>query len=289
MIAHVARKGEDKGRVVLRLCPTCQPSTIAIEAAVRVAQAFQSEIESLFVEEQQLLELSRFPFAREISLTGRTSRALSLEAMENEMRDMAAALSRRVAAIARAADVPFRARRERGEAIRVLAKACAESGPWNVVALGEPLSAAQTTTIAELFDTIADTTAIVVAGPRAARAVGPVVAAVEDLEHLPAMLRAAERLASTSDGIIKLLLVAESQAHAQWMEDQARLMIGAQGDIKVAATQTARGEPQVIAEALRRLHGGFVIAMFGGLVVPREGNLKALVSALEGPLFLVRP
>ena len=54
MIAHVAQAGEDRGRVVLHL-QSGHPSAIALEAAVRIARAFQSEIESLFVEDEQLL------------------------------------------------------------------------------------------------------------------------------------------------------------------------------------------------------------------------------------------
>ena len=50
----------------------------------------------------------------------------------------------------------------------------------------------------------------------------------------------------------------------------------------------ARGEAAVVAEALRRLGGGFVICRFGGLVVPDEGDLRPLASVLECPLFLVR-
>ena len=50
MIAHVAEAGEDRGRVVLRLGSSGRLSDIALEAAMRVAQAFQSEIESVFVE-----------------------------------------------------------------------------------------------------------------------------------------------------------------------------------------------------------------------------------------------
>jgi hypothetical protein len=273
----------------LRLCPTCQPSRVAIEAAVRVAQAFQSEIESLFIEEQQLIELARFPFAREISLTGRSRRALSPESIESEMRGMAASLARHIAAIARAADVPFRARSERGEAVGVLAKACAENGPWNVVALGEPLSTTQAASLAELFDAITDTTAIVVAGPKAQRSNGPVVATIEDLEHLPGMLRAAERLAAISGEAVRLLLVAESEEDARWMESQVRLMIGSHGEVKVDTIAIARAEPEVVAEALRRMRAGFVVALFGGLVVPREGSLRSLANSLEGPLFLVRP
>ena len=58
MIAHVAQTGEDRGRVVLQL-RSGRPSAIALQAAVRVAQAFNSEIESLFVQDQQLLDLAQ--------------------------------------------------------------------------------------------------------------------------------------------------------------------------------------------------------------------------------------
>ena len=55
MIAHVAQAGEDRGRVVLHL-RSANPSAIALEAAVRIARAFQSEIESLFVQDEQLMD-----------------------------------------------------------------------------------------------------------------------------------------------------------------------------------------------------------------------------------------
>ena len=69
MIAHVAQTGEDRGRVVLQL-GSAHPSTVALEAAVRVARAFQSEIESLFVEDEQLFDCAAYSFVREVSLRG---------------------------------------------------------------------------------------------------------------------------------------------------------------------------------------------------------------------------
>ena len=52
-----------------------RPSTVALEAALRVARAFGSEIESLFVEDEQLFDCAAYGFAREVSLSGRQSRA----------------------------------------------------------------------------------------------------------------------------------------------------------------------------------------------------------------------
>ena len=62
----------------------------------------------------------------------------------------------------------------------------------------------------------------------------------------------------------------------------------AREDVRIETAAVARGEAAVVAEALRRLGGGFVICQFGGLVVPDAGDLRPLASVLECPLFLVR-
>ena len=94
MIMHVAEAGEQRGRVVLHIT-SGHPNKVAIEAAVRIAQAFHSEIESLFVEDMQLYDMASYPFAREISLRG-TNRALSREDIERDLRLTGKALCRRV-------------------------------------------------------------------------------------------------------------------------------------------------------------------------------------------------
>jgi hypothetical protein len=288
MIAHVASAGEDRGRVVLRLSPSAHPSEIAMEAAVRVAQAFQSEIESLFVEESQLLDLARYPFAREISLCGRHSRPLSAESVAQDMRVVASALMRRVEAIARRAEVPVRGRSVRGESVHVLATACAECGPWNVVALAEPFTPYHSPALREMFDAVHGTTGIVIVGPKARRTQGPVIAAIEDVERLPGMLHAAERLAGVLGSGIQVLILGDSVERAELMDAQARLALAAQPDVRISTVALHRGAPAAAAEILRRMAGGFVIAQFGGLVVPEDDDLKPLAASLECPLFLVR-
>ena len=136
MIVHVAAAGESRGRVVLQVgCG--EPSGLALEAAVRVAQAFNSEIETLFVESQQLLQMASYPFAKEISLTGRSSRPISSADIEQDLRYVSQAVQRKLDAMARAAEVPVRWRVMRAEPAEAVAQACAECGPWNVVALGQ--------------------------------------------------------------------------------------------------------------------------------------------------------
>jgi hypothetical protein len=69
MIAHVAQSGEDRGRVVIQI-RSRHPSAVAMQAAVQIARAFGSDLESLFVEDEQLFDCAAYGFVREISLSG---------------------------------------------------------------------------------------------------------------------------------------------------------------------------------------------------------------------------
>ena len=288
MIAHVAEAGEDRGRVVLRLGSSGCISEIALEAAMRVAQAFQSEIESVFVEDRQLFDMARFPFAREISLSGQRTRALSQGEIEHDIQMQAAALQRKVLAIARSCEVPARTRIVRDEPVRALAIACAESGPWNVVTLAEPFTERDATELSELFDAVAGTTGFVVAGPKARHTKGDVVAVVEDVERVPPMLRAAERIAATTGGAARLLLIDDNAERLEWMEGQVRLALGQRTAINLETVNMSRRSMGSVAEMLRRSRAGFVIARFRGRFVSGDGGLAHLAAMLEGPLFLVR-
>ena len=287
MIAHVAETGENRGRVVLQL-GSAHPSVIALEAAVRIAQAFQSEIESVFVEDQQLFDCAAYGFVREVSLTGRRSRAVSAAGMTQDLRLAAQGARRQLEALARLAEVPLRSRVVRDEPLRALAIACAESGPWNVVALAEPFAGGNNGLLRQLLVEVSGTTGLVMVGPKARRVTGPAVIAVEDADRLPSLLRAAERLTALDGAHIVLLLMAPDEEGLDRMDGQVRLVVEAREDVRIETAAAARGDAAVAAEALRRQRAGFIICQFGGIVVPDEGNLRPLASVLECPLLLVR-
>ena len=287
MIAHVAEAGEARGRVVLRFCSRA-PNDAAIKAAFRIAQAFQSEIESLYVEDAQLLELARFPFATEISLTGRSRRPLSQHAVHRSFQAVFRAARRRVEAAAREAEVPLMQSFVRDEPVQALAAACAQRGPWNVIALAEAIGPSSCVAIRELFDSVSDTTGVILAGPNSRRSSGPVIVVVEDLERFPGMLRAAERLAALNEEPIVVLIVGDGEDQLYQMDGEIRLILADRQDVTVVPAMLTRGEPAVVAEAIRRLKGGFLIAHFGSTTVPDAGGLGPLIAALECPLFLVR-
>jgi hypothetical protein len=287
MIAHVAQSGEDRGRVVIQI-RSRHPSALAMQAAVQIARAFGSDLESLFVEDEQLFDCAAYGFVREVSLSGRESRVLSLDTVIRDLHLAAQGTRRELEALTRKAQVPLRCRVVRDEPLRALTIACAEVGPWNVVALGEPFAAGTSAMLKQMLAEVSGTTGIVTVGPRAQRVSGPVIVAVEETAELPDMLRTAERVAAVDEAQVILLLVAGSQDELEQMDGEARLVVEDREGVRIEWGAVARGATAAIAETLRRLRGGMVICRFGGLVVPDEGDLSPLAAALECPLFLVR-
>lgn len=287
MIAHVAQSGEDRGRVLIQI-RSRHPSAIAMQAAVRIARAFGSDLESLFVEDTQLFDCAAYGFVREVSLSGRQTRALSLDTMMRDLHLAAQGTRRQLEALARKAEVPLRCRVVRDEPLRALTIACAEVGPWNVVALGEPFEAGHSGMLKQMLAEVSGTTGIVTVGPRAQRVFGPVIVAVEESAELPDMLRTAERVAGVDSAEVVLLLVAAGEDELERMEGEARLVVEDRPGIRIERAPVRRGADAAMAETLRKLKGGMVICQFGGLVLPEEGDLRPLAAALECPLFLVR-
>lgn len=284
---HVAEAGEAKGRVVVQLCSS-RASPIAIEAAVWLARAFQSEIESLYVENLQLIDLARYPFACEVSLTGRTRHAISCDEIERQFRFESADFHAAIAICARAAEVPIRPRVMRDDPVQALRTVCSECGPWSAVALAEPFTSASCPSLKDLLDTVADATGLLVVGPQARRTTGPIVVALEQAELLSALLGAADRMASTQEAEILVCPIAAGEAELAEIEGAARLVLAERANTRMAASTVTLGSEAAAVEVLRRLQPGLVIGQFGGLLVPVDGDLRPLAAGLECPLLLMR-
>ena len=254
-------------------------------------QAFQAEVESLYVEDKQLFDLADFPFARVIGSSGEGWRPLPQATLEREMRFAAAALHRQVAEAGVAASVPCHARVVRDEPLRAVSRACAENGPWNVVIVGEPLKPGDEARLAELFERVRDTTGAVIAGPLARRTRGSVVAVVEEFERLGPMLKSAQRLATVTGGDVKLTLVGDRRDELAWMEGEARLLCADGDDGELAGFDSvlaANDDPAPLAAVLQRHKPGFALAQYGGRLIAPGASLRPLTAALECPLLLVR-
>jgi hypothetical protein len=276
-----------RGRIVLQLgCG--QPSAVALEAAVRVARAFECEVESVFVEDEQLFDCLGYPFACEVSLSGLERRALSHDEITRELHFAAQASRRQLEKLARSAEVPLRSRVVRDAPLRALALACRGCAGSTVLALGQPYTGGQGQTVKELLEGVAEAAAFLLVGPQARNAAGPVIVALEDTADLNSMLGIAERIGARDESEIVLLLIGGDGERLHWMEGEARIALEDRQGVRIETAKPRAGGTAALAETLRRLRGGFLVGRLGGLLVPDDRGLRALAAALDCPLLLMR-
>lgn len=295
MTAHVAERGEGRGRVVLRVNCAAPINESSIAAAFEVARAFGASIECLLLEDRQMFDAAAYAFAREVAFAEAARRPLAIEDISHRLDFAIRAAERHLAACAASSGVHVEVRRVRDTPVNALAFACQMSGPWNVVALGEVAEAAVLSRLDALFERVTGMTGVVVAGPRGGRRrvaakAGPVVAVVEHADRLTGMLRTASRIAAVEGRDVVVALAAESRAQLAWLasEVNAALAANAEPRISVVALAQPGGGLPVVVEDLRRLAPAFVIAAFGGIAAPASGDLGLVTATLDCPLLLAR-
>jgi len=291
MIAHVAQAAESKGCVVLRAQATPDASLAAIAAAAVIARAFESRIEGLVVHDRRIIELAAYPHVRELRLDGRQTNELTPAGISGSVHAAYLDLRRRLRAQAETHGVAANLKVAHGDPLEVLVRACAASGPWNVIALAEPIGTRHARVLSDILTKVRDATGLVVVGPNAKheapRAGARVAVVIEEIEHMSAMARAARVIAPVIGAGIDLLVTAEAPDRLQWLEAEARRFAA---DYPLAQFDTVAVPalaPSDIAEALRRRSPGFVMARFAGLAVPSD-DLGPLCAGLTCPLFLLR-
>lgn len=292
-LIHVAAAAENRGRVVLA-ARTGAPHRIAISAAAAVANAFESWLECLIIEDPRVSALTAHSFAREVALSGRRIAPLSSVTIADHQNAESVRARRVLLAAAEKLSVRMEIKVV-GETISdALAAGCLECGPWNMIALAEPVQTADGPWLHRLLDEVVGATGLVFVGPKAAASAGPVVVVVEDIERLPQMLRAAERLAMAGQHKRIVLLLACAKPERTFdLEGIVRLALPESGvpervRVDIVGDAVPYGTVAETAEALRVISGGFVVARNGGLTVPADGNISALMLALKCPVLLVR-
>jgi hypothetical protein len=286
-ITHVAEAGEDRGRLVMQVRAST-PNPIAVAAVMHLAQAFGASVETLLIEDEQLFDLSGYAFAREITLTGRSRDACSRDAMAERIATLLRAARRDIERAAAAADVAHVARLVHGDPWRELAVACLERGPWNIVALTDPLGLVDVGVLEHILRHMPGATGVIVVGPKARRIAGPIVLVIEDALRLAQKLNLAERIAAHGDRPIVILPLGVGPEHIDVLDTQIRLALEDHAHVTMAAGVVTLGSSAAAAQALRQFKPGFVIAELGRVAVPLDEALRPLIMALECPLLLVR-
>lgn len=301
MTIHVAEAEEARGRVILRFC-SFAPNEEAVRAAMIVARAFHSEVELLFVEDAQRVDFATFPSAKEFSRRDGIAHAVSPLAVRAEIHGRFAVARKKIAAAAKEHEIHVYEHVVHDDPVQALVSACARRGPWNMIAIAETFGSPAPFSIDEVFETVSDATGIIVAGPGSAsrqkRSVSPrdqsawsarsIVLAVEDIDHLQGMLRAAHYMAAELKTETIVLLVAATDEELAHMDAQVRLVLSPEDNVRLAPSGAIHGDQAAVADAVRRLGSEFLIVQYGGLVAPRRASLRPLLCGLDCPVLLVR-
>lgn len=287
MIAHVAEANEDRGRVVVRLGDFAPSSKAAIAAAVHVAVAFRSEIEGLFVEDPDLFTACAHGALREVGQTGQRTAKLTAACLGRDAEHFAVAVQRELSIAAAAASVKFSAHVVRDQIIPALQAACAQRGPWNIIVFAESIIGSEKSELlSAAVSKVWGTTGYIATGALCAWRAGPIVVAIEDIDHLTGMVRAAERLAAVAGDPVYLLPVGRDEIALDWLEGEIRLTLGEASGVTVLPRPAHAGSNLVLRSAIAETKPRIIIARHGGVLLPLDAAARPLAD-LGCPVFLV--
>ncbi|MGB5275580.1 MAG: hypothetical protein WBO73_02610 [Gammaproteobacteria bacterium] len=121
-----------------------QVSAQALEQALRLAKRMDAQLEGIFIEDIDLIQIAELPFLREVRTVSRSEGAVSLVRMELELRALASRAERLLSVQAAQHDVAWSFRIWRGSIDRDLLAADIEADVFALTHLGAALSRSRT-------------------------------------------------------------------------------------------------------------------------------------------------
>lgn len=284
MTAHVAEASEGSGRVLLWLETGPRAGAGALNATVRLAAAYASEIETVGIDPLDGLVLDDLPTAR-IADPRRSAFAELPDGNGHAL--IVQSQHRRVVELADALQVPVSHAERTGDPIDILAAMCRAKGPWNIIALSRAPGLDLARLVADIFANVSGATGILTAGRSPMTWSGRIAVVAEDAERLPSMLRAAQRIAGP-DGTTHLIVAAPTrQAYAE-LEGQARLLADSHPDLIFEDVDPTFGLDGALDDRLISARPSLVVARFGGTLLSDAAALSRALAVSRAPFLLVR-
>ena len=191
-------------------------SRAALEAAAQLASALGAEISGLYVEDADLLEFCRYPFAREIGIY--RSRRLSRDDVERDFRTQAERLRQMMAFTAGGSEVSWNFTVRRGRVISEILEQTASADLTVIGRLGRSLLQSSTgSTVRRLVEEGSGMTLVL---GRGLRMVSPVLTVYTGSELSARALGAAVDLALAVGGETEILIPADTDSAYQKLRDR---------------------------------------------------------------------
>lgn len=282
MIAHVAAASELSGRVVLWFDPeaTCTPEML--DAPVRLAAAYDAEIETVVVDQSADDNGGDVPI-RNVG-RGMASEVLCVEHRFELLAQRCRRVVEKAGAVRR---IQVRHAVAQGDAVDRISEMCLARGPWNIVALAHIPALGGYSVMGSLLANVSGATGFLLCADKPVTKAPRVVVIVEDADRLPSMLRAAERLSEPGDPV-HIVLGAETTVEYTELEEQTRLLTADAPAVSFATVGPTFGVPGALTDAVARMKPSFIVARFGGAALADGRELSRASAATRAPILLVR-
>ena len=287
MMAHVAEAAEASGRVLVWLDTGHGDIACGAASACRFAEAFNAAIESLSFNADSIARATTLASSVVVRRVHADNRERGLAEVSAVQSIVEARQQRCLEQAAQRHGVPLMHTALDGEAIDRLSEVCASRGPWNIVVLPRAASEETAREISTIFANVSGATGIVAVPPVLASPAGPIAVVVEDAERLPAMLRAASRLKGLC-GRVHLVLAADVRRDLAELEAHVRLVTANHIGIEIELSEPVLGVAGALDQPLRALRPSFVIARFGGTLLPTPRAFARTITLSGAPFLLVR-
>lgn len=258
---------------------------LALDAAAGLASGLQAELMGLFVEDIDLVRLSEFPFAQEVSQLTATVRRLEREQIEQQMRSQAARMRRALAEIGERLRVPYSFSVARGGVATQVLAAAAEADLVIMGRCGWSLAGERHmgSTVRALLRQGGGMT-FVICREAALHAATLLVYDGSPLSWKA--LNVAAHLSRIRETELRVLLLAPTREAQQDLREELRQGLRVHG---VAAEEQALIAPPLsrLLHAIALQHGGPLVVPAAGRIM-EEDDVQALLEMVENPVLLVR-
>lgn len=257
-------------------------SLSALEAAAELAAALEAELEGLFVEDTQLIELAGLPLTRQLGRLSASFRRLESREMELQLRVQAAQARQALEQIARRLEVSHRFRVARGTVIDEILQAAREA---DLVALGRAGWSLRRLLGSTARAVLAQGVGRVLLLGEAARLGSPVLVLYDGGEPAKAALAIAAALARRLRGEVRVLVASADAARGDALSEEAARLLkeeGAAGEVRwLSSTEAAD-----IGEAVHSL-GARTVVLAPGVLGLDAAGLHELLEEIELPVVAV--
>jgi nucleotide-binding universal stress UspA family protein len=257
-------------------------SQAALDAAVRLAEAFEADVQGLFVESEALLRTARLPFSREVRAYTVSPKRLNDRRIQRQLRYQAEYAEHTLQYAAEQAEVDHEFRTVKGRVTQELVRAAAAAdllilGKTSTESSRRRLGSTSRTVLAE-----APTSVLVLRETIAAQK--PILTYYDGTEAADAALRTTVQMVRKAPRPLTVLLPPPGGADTNRLRDEVRARYGA--ETTLAVHPLTRAESRRLSAFARRT---------GGLVVLPDNcaplsyvPLEQFLYEIDRPLLLVR-